>query len=150
MQDGNIIGKIWKKNRQTLSLEITTNKDRLPVAEIIKQNLEELGIKVTIRELNNSYYKNNLSKLKYQILLTGNTVPIKPIVQDYLNFEIEQKQSEKETYKGIYETYKQNPNFRGLYFDSIIILYSNNLKGNLEGNWYNIFYNIDTWYKIIE
>ena len=60
MQDGNIIGKIWKKNRQTLSLEITTNKDRLPVAEIIKQNLEELGIKVTIRELNNSYYKNNL------------------------------------------------------------------------------------------
>ena len=150
MQAGNTIGKFWRKNRQTLNLEITTNKDRHSVAEIIKQNLEELGIKVTIRELSNSYYKNNLSKLKYQILLTGNTVSIKPVIQDYLNFEIEQKQSEKETYKVMYETYEQNPNFMGLYFDSIIILYSNNLKGNFEGNWYNIFYNINTWYKIIE
>ncbi|MBO5413525.1 MAG: hypothetical protein J6A29_04450 [Clostridia bacterium] len=145
-----IIGETWKKNRKTLSLEITTNQDRLAVAKIIKQNLEEIGIKVTIRELSNSYYKNNLSKLKYQILLTGNTVSIKPEVQDYLTFEIEQKQSEEETYKGIYETYKQSPNFMGLYFDSIILLYSNNLKGKFEGNWYNIFYNIDTWYKVIE
>lgn len=150
MLDGNITGETWKKNKQTLSIEITTNTDRTKVAEIVKQNLEEVGLKVTIRELSNSYYKNNLSTLKYQILLTGNTVSIKPVVQDYLNFEIEQKQTEEETYKGIYETYKQSPNFMGLYFDSIILLYSNNLKGNFEGNWYNIFYNIDTWYKIVE
>lgn len=150
MQDGNIIGENWRKNRKTLTLEITTNKDRFPVAEIIKQNLEEIGIKVTIRELSNSYYRNNLSKLRYQILLTGSTVSIKPVVQDYLNFEIEQKQTEEEMYKGIYKTYKQTPNFMGLYFDSIILLYSNKLKGNFEGNWYNIFYNIDTWYKVLE
>lgn len=150
MLDGNITGETWKKNKQTLSIEITTNTDRTKVTEIVKQNLEEVGLKVTIRELSNSYYKNNLSTLKYQILLTGNTVSIKPVVQDYLNFEIEQKQTEEETYKGIYETYKQSPNFMGLYFDSIILLYSNNLKGNFEGNWYNIFYNIDTWYKIVE
>ena len=72
------------------------------------------------------------------------------MVQDYLNFEIEQKQTEEEMYKGIYKTYKQTPNFMGLYFDSIILLYSNKLKGNFEGNWYNIFYNIDTWYKVLE
>ena len=129
-------------------MTITTNKDRIEVAQIIKQNLEEIGIRVTIRELGNSYYKNNLENLSYEILLTGNIVSIKPLVQDYLNFEIEQKQTEEETFNEIYETYKQNPNFMGLYFDSIILLYSNNLKGNFEGNWYNIFYNIDTWYKI--
>ena len=129
-------------------MTITTNKDRIEVAQIIKQNLEEIGIRVTIRELSNSYYKNNLENLSYEILLTGNIVSIKPLVQDYLNFEIEQKQTEEETFNGIYEKYKQNPNFMGLYFDSIILLYSNNLKGNFEGNWYNIFYNIDTWYKI--
>lgn len=129
-------------------MTITTNKDRIEVAQIIKQNLEEIGIRVTIRELSNSYYKNNLENLSYEILLTGNIVSIKPLVQDYLNFEIEQKQTEEETFSGIYEKYKQNPNFMGLYFDSIILLYSNNLKGNFEGNWYNIFYNIDTWYKI--
>ena len=92
----------------------------------------------------------NDNLLKYQILLTGSTVSIKSVVQDYLTFEIEQRQLEEETYKGIYETYKQNPNFIGLYFDSIILLCSSNLKGNFEGNWYNIFYNIDTWYKVLE
>lgn len=133
-----------------MKLEITTNKDRLKIAEIIKENLEDFGIKVTIRSLNNSYYKNNLEKLNYEILLTGNTVSIKPLVQDYLDFEIEQKETEEETYNNIYENYKNKPNFIGLYFDSIILLYSNSLKGNFEGNWYNIFYNINTWYKIVK
>ena len=150
MQVGSINGDTWRKNRQTLNLTITTSEDRLKVAEIIKQNLEEIGIKVTIRKISNSYYKNNLENLNYQILLTGNTVSIKPEIKEYLNFNIEQKQTKEETYKGIYETYKQEPNFMGLYFDSVILLYSKELKGNLEGNWYNIFYNIDTWQKIEE
>lgn len=131
-------------------MEITANQDRTEEAEIIKENLEDIGIQTSIRSLSNSYYKNNLEKLNYEILLTGNTVPIKPLVQEYLNFEIEQKETEEETYKNIYEKYNENPNFIGLYFDPIILIYSSNLKGNFEGNWYNIFYNIDTWYKIIE
>lgn len=130
-------------------MTITVNEDRVAVAEIIKQNLEEIGIKVTIRNLSNSYYKNNLERLDYEILLTGNTVSIKPSIQDYLDFKIEQKQTQEETYEGIYEIYKQNPNFIGLYFDSIILLYSKKLKGNFECNWYNIFYNINTWYKVV-
>lgn len=131
-------------------MEITANLDRIEVAKIIKENLENIGIQTSIRSLSNSYYKNNLEKLNYEILLTGNTVPIKPLVQEYLNFEIEQEETEEETYKNVYEKYNKNPNFIGLYFNSIILLYSSNLKGNIEGNWYNIFYNIDTWYKIIE
>lgn len=150
MPAGNITGENWKKNKKTLTLTITANEDRLPVAEVIKQNLEELGIKITIRNLSNLYYKNNLEKLSYEILLTGNTVSIKPDMQEYLSFEIEQKQTQQEIYDRIYENYKNNPNFMGLYFDSIILLYSNNLKGNFDCNWYNIFYNIDTWYKIVE
>lgn len=150
MLDGKIIGKTWKKNSKTLSLEITTNTDRVQVAEVIKQNLEEIGIKVTIRELSNSYYKNNIEKLKYEILLTGNMVSIKPNIQEYLKFKINKKQTEEEKYKEIYDRYKKEPNFIGLYFDSIILLYSKNLRGNFECNWYNVFYNIDTWYKVIE
>lgn len=122
----------------------------MEIAEIIKENLKDFGIQTTIRSLNNSYYKNNLEKLNYEILLTGNTVSIKPLVQNYLDFEIEQKETDEGTYNNIYENYKQKPNFIGLYFNSTILLYANNLKGNFEGNWYNIFYNIDTWYKIIE
>ena len=144
---GNIIGQTWRKNGKILNLEITTNQNRLEVAEIIKENLEEIGIKASIRNLSNSYYKNNLEKLNYDILVTGNTVSIKPSIQDYLNFEVEKKSTMQETYEAIYINYTNNPDFMGLYFDSIILLYSNNLKGNFECNWFNIFYNIDTWYK---
>ena len=143
-------GEVWRKKGKTLNLEITTNQDRLQVAEIIKQNLEGIGIKVSIRKLSNSYYKNNLQKLNYEILLTGNTVSIKPTIEDYLDFEVEQKQTQQETYENVYTNYTDNPNFMGLYFDSIILLYSNNLKGNFDCNWYNIFYNIETWHKVIE
>lgn len=145
---GNILGQYWVKNGQTLKLQITTNEARKEVANIIKENLEALGFKITIRELDNLYYKNNLQKLNYEILLTGNTVSIKPEVQEYVNFNIEKQVTIKETYNKIYEQYKNNPNFMGLYFDSIIVLYSKNIKGNFGGNWYNIFYNIDTWHKV--
>lgn len=141
-------GGKWMKNWKYLNLEITTCEQRFLVAEIIKQNLEEIGIKVKIRKLSNSYYINNIDRLNYEILLTGDTVSIKPSVLKYLDFEIEQRQDVEETYKGIYENYKKSPNFMGLYFDSLILLYSKQLKGNFECNWYNIFYNIDTWYKI--
>lgn len=88
-----------------------------------------------------------MQKLNYDILLTGSTVSIKPEIKEYLGLE-EEPLVLQETYKKIYEDYKKNPNFIGLYFDTIIILYSKNIKGNFMGNWYNIFYNIDTWYKI--
>ena len=95
-----------------------------------------------------NYYKNNLQKLKYAILLTGKTVSIKPEIQEYLDFEVEEQAIEKDTYNEVYKNYKENPNFMGLYFDTIIILTSKNVKGNFIGNWYNVFYNINTWYKV--
>ena len=77
-------------------------------------------------------------------------VSLKPNVQEYLNFNIGKLSTEEETYARTYETYNENPNFMGLYFNPIIILYSPNLKGNFNANWYNVFYNIDTWYKVQE
>lgn len=150
MQAGNLTGQTWRKNNKKLSLTITTNEDRIEIANIIKQNIEEIGIPVAVVPLSNLYYKNNLGNLNYQILLTGKTVPIKPDMREYLNFEIEQKATEKETYENIFEKYKENPDFIGLYFNSIFVIYSNKLKGNFEGNWFNIFYNIESWYKIID
>lgn len=107
-----------------------------------------MGFKTEIRELNNNYYKSNLEKLKYDILLTGSTVSIKPEIQKYLDFNMEKQHTEKETYDKMYEKFKERPNFMVLYFNSITIISSKNLRGNFKGNWYNIFYNIDTWYKI--
>ena len=131
-----------------MSLNLTTNASRKEVANIIKENLETIGFKITIKELPDNYYKNNLQKLNYDILLTGNTVSIKPEIQEYLDFELEEQAIEKDTYNEVYKRYKENPNFMGLYFDTIIILTSKNVKGNFLGNWYNVFYNINTWYKV--
>lgn len=131
-----------------MSLKLTTNASRKEVANIIKENLETIGFKITIKELADNYYKNNLQKLNYDILLTGNTVSIKPEIQEYLDFELEEQAIEKDTYNEVYKRYKENPNFMGLYFDTIIILTSKNVKGNFLGNWYNVFYNINTWYKV--
>ena len=131
-----------------MSLNLTTNASRKEVANIIKENLETIGFKITIKELPDNYYKNNLQKLNYDILLTGNTVSIKPEIQEYLDFELEEQAIKKDTYNEVYKRYKENPNFMGLYFDTIIILTSKNVKGNFLGNWYNVFYNINTWYKV--
>ena len=147
---GNIIGKYWAKNGQMLSVDIATNEARQEVAEIIKENLEILGIKVSIRRLSNNYYKENYNKINSDILITGNTVSIKPSIKDYLEFSMEEQITKEETYNKIYEKFNQKPNFMGLYFNSINLLCSKKLKGNFIGNWYNIFYNIDTWYKVKE
>ena len=131
-----------------IKLVLITNSEREDVANIIKENLEIIGLKTTVKIINNNYYKYNIEKLDCDILLTGNTVSIKPEIQDYLTFEIENKESKEQTYKNIYGNFNNSPNFMGLYFDSINIIYSKKVKGNFRGNWYNIFYNIDTWYKI--
>ena len=124
---------------------MVTNKERDEIAKIIQNNLEIIGIKVSIRIIN---YNNTLKNLDYDILLTGDTISIKPNVQKFLDFNIEYQPTVKDTYERIYEHFKEKPNFMGLYFNSITLLYSKSLRGNLNGNWFNIFYNIDTWYKV--
>ena len=149
IQGGNIIGKNWKKDNNTLKIVITTNSKRLNVANIIKENLEIIGIETQIKDISDKYYKNNLQNINYDVLLTGAIISLKPDIDSFLEFEKNNKENMKETYEKIYEDFNNNPSFIGLYFDSIIIVHSKNLKGNFLGNWYNIFYNIDTWYKAL-
>ena len=61
---------------------------------------------------------------------------------------IENKDILKEEYSKIIDNYYENIPFIGLFLNSYIILHTNKLKGDFSGNWYNMFYNIDTWYKI--
>ena len=54
----------------------------------------------------------------------------------------------KEKYIKLEEIYKEEIPFVSLYSNNVFILSNKNLKGDLSGNWYNIYYNIDNWYKI--
>lgn len=130
----------------TLSVE----KENYVIAEKIKEQLNEKGIIVNIQT-----YKNSNADL----IIKKQTVPIMPSINQYFQDEtiksklkeivkIENKEIMKKEYEKIIEQYYEEQPFISLYFDSYIILHTTNLKGDFSGNWYNIFYNIDTWYKI--
>ena len=48
------------------------------------------------------------------------------------------------------EIYKEEMPFISLYSNSLFVLSNTSLKGDLSYNWYNLFYNIENWYKIEE
>ena len=102
----------------------------------------------------------NYQNTKADLLLKKEIVPITPEIRQYFRNEqtkerirktvlIENKEILKEEYNKIIDDYYNEIPFISLYFNTYIILHTNTLKGDFSGNWYNMFYNINTWYKII-
>ncbi len=142
------------------------NKNRCKVAEQIKENLEKIGIKINIIKANNYLYNNYLKNKNYDILLTGKVISNSPNLEAFFaeenlsNFENEEikqilkdinniGESEvlKEKYNKLYNIYTEEIPFISLYSNSLFILTNRELKGDLTCNWYNLFYNIEGWYK---
>jgi len=136
--------KVW------LRLAIEVNEETKKIAEIIKEQLKKENINIIVQNYVNS---------KADMILKKQTVPITPDISIYFNNEeikaeilkvvnIEDMDVLKEEYEKLIQKYYEEKPFISLYFDSYILLHNDNLKGDFSGNWYNIFYNIDTWYKI--
>ncbi len=171
IEDGWVLkNNTWRKNYKKLSLKLLVNKEnenRVKVAENIKEQLEKVGFVININkvdEINMNYYIKNKN---YDIILSGNLVSNSPNLKTYLaesnlsNFKndeinnilneiknIDDEEMLKEKYQKINEIYKEEVPFISLYFNNIFVLASKSLKGDLSGNWYNIYYNIGNWYKI--
>lgn len=139
--------KVVKGKTYTLSVE----GENYEIAEKIKEELEEKGIHIIIQKYKNSYA---------DLILKKQTVPITPTIHEYFEDEevkneikeivkIENKSIIKQEYEEIINKYYEEQPFISLYFSSYIVLHTDNLKGDFSGNWYNVFYNIDSWYKII-
>ncbi len=138
-----------KKMHLTLSMEsYDGNKE---IAQIIKYQLKEENIDITIQ-----YYNNTNSDM----ILKKQIVPITPEISIYFRDEqtkqdvikisnIEDKEVLKKEYEKIIEKYYEEMPFISLYFNSYIVLHNSKLKGDFSGNWYNFFYNIDNWYKVV-
>lgn len=163
----------WQKteNYKTtkLSLTLTVNLDnnqRVQVAEIIKNNLEEIGIKVKVSSVSNSTYKSMLENKNYELLIAGTNIGLSPDLNTYLgegniaNYTNEEVSSIvndvanikdenllKEKYKRLYEIYKNDTPYKSLYINKKTIIYSTNLVGDITPNSYSIFYNIENWYR---
>ena len=77
---------IWMKGSGNLELNLVVNSEnekRVQVADLIKEQLEKVGIKINIIKANNYLFNNYLKNKNYDIILTGNIIPVYPDLNSY-------------------------------------------------------------------
>ena len=163
----------WRKTinyrniRTSINLVVkNSNANQVAVAELIKKQLKEVGITIQIIKASDYQYNRYLTNKNYQMILIGVNAPIsididsfvgKENYSNYVNeeisnllIEIKNIQDEnkiKEKKKKIADIYFEEAPWIGLYYNKNTVAYSNNLRAELTPNWYNIYYNINDWYR---
>lgn len=165
----------WQKKEnyrtQRLAFTLTVNSEneaRARVAEIIKTNLEAIGIPVNIIKVTTANYNNILKNKNYELLIAGTNVGLSPNLNTYLgdgnlaNYKsnectellkeisnITDGEKLKEKYTEIANLYKEQSPYKSLYINQKSLICSTSLKADIEPNNYSIFYNIENWYREI-
>ena len=163
----------WQKTEnystKILSFKIVvqaSNQTRVTVAEMIKTDLENIGIKVSIVKASDNQYQYYLQNKNYDSIITGTTSSLSPNLEtyfgtsNYANFSNEElnnlmnevKNISKEDlliekYTRIRQIFNEQKPYIGLYSSYYSIASSWSLRGNITPNWYNIFIDINNWYK---
>ena len=164
----------WQKTENyttnSISLNLTVNREdsnRVATAEIIKNELEQIGIKVTLRKVSGSQYNSILQNKNYEMILTGVYNSFSPNletffgtnnIQNYQNDEINNILNEiknitdesllKEKYKRIVDVYNSELPFIGLCRNKTTVIRNQNLAGEIIPNNYFSYYNLYTWSRI--
>jgi len=163
----------WQKRidgrTHILEFSITVNNNdeaRMHVAETIKAQLERIGIRTDVRVLSADSYNRALNDRNYDIALVGIRLGYSPNlntffgngnlanyyneeVMDLLN-KINNTQDESELhnyYERIFEIYLEEVPYIGLYRNTETVVYNQNLVCSLTANSYNIYHNIEKWYR---
>lgn len=163
----------WIKNvnGKTLRLEFsltvnTNNQTRVNVAENIKNQLANLGIPVTINYLSADAYNDAISNRRYDVALMGIKLGYSPNLEtffgegnlaNYNNNEVSEimnvvsnttdEKTLYEKYARLYDIYLEEAPYIGLYRNTDILVYNQSLVGNITANTFNIFHNIEKWYR---
>lgn len=162
---------IWKKEKtnEKLELNLIVKAEELKkvlVAELIKEELEDIGIKINLIKVNKTEYESYIKNKSYDLILAEKDMAITPDLEYFLGdnnlsnyynekvkeilgeiITIENEGIKNEKYKDLINIYKGDMPFISLYFNSNFTLYNSNLRGDMSHNWYNIFYNIENWYR---
>lgn len=164
---------IWQKEiegrTKTLNFTLSVRKSdetRVKVAQEIKKELENVGIKIAIEQISDTQYQNYLTNHQYEILLTGVNTSLSPDLSSFLgegnlaNYEneeikqilqelnnITEENLQKEKYQRIVEIYQEEVPYIGLYRNQEIVAYSANLMGEVDPNHYSIYYHLEEWYR---
>ena len=163
----------WQKtvNYRTQKLAINllvkaSDSQRVNIANVIQAQLAQYGIIVNIHSVNDAQFNSNLNSKNYDMVLIESDVSVNPSLTTYFgddnfanyeNAEVSQIMKEinnstdenvlKEKYKRLKEIYKSDVPYISLYFNKNVAIYNTNLAGEVNPNWFNIFYNIENWYK---
>jgi len=164
----------WQKTTNysatNLSFKIVvqaSNPIRVTVAEMIKTDLETIGINVSVIKANDKQYQNYLLNKNYDSIIIGTTMSISPNLENYFgnsnyanfsNEELNNLMNEvknitreellKEKYSRIYQILSEQNPYIGLYSSYYAVASNKSLRGNVPANWYNIYIYINNWYKI--
>ena len=170
IQDGwTLRNNIWMKDGQRLEFSLavdSTNEIRVHVAEIICEQLNNFGIRATILQVPNQRYVDILNSRNYDCILTGIRTSFSPSLHtffgegnlaNYNNTEVLEliKKTENTTdegemydsYRAIYQKYLDEVPYIGLYRNTNIVVYNQGLVGNISPNAFNLYHNIEKWYR---
>lgn len=163
----------WQKTQnyytRTLSFKIVvqaSNQARVTVAEMIKADLEAIGMQVSIVKASDNQYQYYLQNKNYDSIITGTTMSLSPNLETYFgvgnyanfdNAELNNLMNEvknitredllQEKYTRIRQIFNEQIPYIGLYNSYYTVASSWSLRGNVTPNWYNIFMGINNWYK---
>lgn len=157
----------YRTQRIVLNLLVrASDAAKVAVAENIKMQLENQGIRINIIQATDEQYNQNIESKNYDIALCSITLSPSPNLttffgegnlSNYSNEEVTNIMNEakntsdenvlKEKYKRLSEIYKAEIPYIGLYNNKYIVAYSSELVGDITPNWFNQFYGIEGWYK---
>lgn len=163
----------WQKTEnystQTLRINLvvdSSNKQRVKVAKLIEEQLEDIGIHVSLYEVSNKNYKDYLNKKNYDMIITGIYNGYSPDLSYFLgdgniaNYENEEiktilndlqsitdEEIIKQKYQRIIEIYEDEVPYICLYRNKGKVIYSMKLTGEFNPTNYTAYYHFEKWYR---
>lgn len=165
--------KKWRKTiryrYRTIELSILVRKDNgnlVKVANKLKEQLEKVGMKITVNSVDAKQYNARIKKKNYDLVLVSSNFGYSPSLYKYFKennlarYEneqldnlldrlenIEDNNELKKSIAVITETYNEDVPYISLYYNTNTLIYSTHLRGNVTPNSYNLFYGIENWYR---
>lgn len=159
----------WIKNGKKLDINIAVNSNneaRVRVADNIREQLENFGIKVSVLQYSPERYSDMLNNKDYQCAIVGIECSFSPSLRtffgegniaNYYNTEVLELINKIEnttdegvlydSYKIIFDKYLEEVPYIGLYRNTDIVVYNQGLVGNISPNAFNLYHNIYKWYR---
>ena len=163
-----ILNKYVRNYEINLNLIINqSEKEKIKIAELIKSDLENIGLIINLEYLSNEDYSKRLNAGKYDLYLCSIDLSLNPNLEQLLGskglfrnnnieidktlYEIGNVQDEKillQKYKELQKYYYESSPCISLYNEVNTLLYSKNLRAILTPNYFNLFYGIERWYLV--